>query len=89
MKNKSKPKGMSSVGSTTVFPRVDNLYKKKESLPFDEAQTKIWKDRPSNETRESAKEWLAYSVMGLLIGTTAFFMKILEEKLLEWGVEII
>ena len=31
------PKGMPAVGHTTDFPRADNLYRKKESLPYDEA----------------------------------------------------
>jgi len=30
------PKGMPAVGHTTNFPREDNLYRKKESLPYDE-----------------------------------------------------
>ena len=30
------PKGMPAVGHTTDFPRADNLYRKKESLPYDE-----------------------------------------------------
>ena len=89
VKAAAKPIGMSSVGSTTLFPREDNLYRKKESLPFDESQARIWKDRPKDETKEAAKEWLAYTVMGIMIGSTAFFMKVLEEHLLEWGVETI
>ena len=84
-----KPKSMSSVGSTTMFPRQDNLYRKKESIPFDESQALIWKDRPADVNKEAVKEWLAYSVMGILIGTTAFIMKVLEEHLLEWGVHAI
>ena len=30
-------KGMPAVGHTTDFPRADNLYRKKESLPYDES----------------------------------------------------
>ena len=41
------PKGMSALGHTTVFPREDNMYKSKESIPYDEEQSKVWKDRPT------------------------------------------
>ena len=34
--------GMSAVGKTTEFPRIDNLFMKKESIPFDESQSIIW-----------------------------------------------
>jgi len=33
---------MSPVGKTLNFPRRDNIYKKKESLPYDEVQSLIW-----------------------------------------------
>ena len=34
---------MSPIGHTLVFPRVDNVYKKKEALPFDEFDSLVWK----------------------------------------------
>jgi hypothetical protein len=77
---------MPAVGNTSAFPRADNLYKAKESIPFDECQSKVWRDRPTNETKEAIKEWGAYAMIGLLIGITAFLMKLLEEWLLEMGV---
>ena len=33
------PRGMPPAGRTLAFPRKDNMYKKKESIPYDEAQT--------------------------------------------------
>ena len=38
--------GMSPVGKTLKFPRRDNLFKKKESLPYDEVQSLVWQTRP-------------------------------------------
>ena len=46
------PKAMPPEGKTLVFPREDNLYKKKQSLPYDEVQTKVWRDRPTMRKRE-------------------------------------
>lgn len=34
---------MSADTNTKVFPREDNMYKKKESLPYDEAKSLVWK----------------------------------------------
>ena len=33
---------MSAVGKTLKFPRKDNMYKKKESLPYDEVHSLVW-----------------------------------------------
>jgi len=43
------PVAMPAVGHTLEFPRKDNAYKKKESLPFDEIYSNVWKNRPANE----------------------------------------
>jgi len=77
---------MPGKGRTTEFPRKDNIYKHKESLPFDEAHSLVWVNRPYNKTSEDIKEWFAYSLIGLIVGTVTFIMKIMEEKLLEFGL---
>ena len=79
---------MSPVGHTIEFPRKDNIYKGKESLPYDEAHSIIWKDRPVNERLEAFKEWAAYAFIGLMVGATAFVMKVIEEELLILGVHL-
>lgn len=33
----TKPIAMSAIGHTTDFPREDNIFKHKESLPYDES----------------------------------------------------
>ena len=42
----NKPKPMNPVGKTLSFPRLDNVYTHKESLPYDEAHSLIWRERP-------------------------------------------
>ena len=81
------PKGMSALGHTTVFPREDNLYMSKESIPYDEEQSKVWKDRPVFKN-EALKEWMAYAVIGFLVVTIGIFMKIAEEGLLELALHM-
>ena len=46
------PVAMAAVGKTLIFPRIDNIYKKKESLPFDEVNSLVWQDRPRQRKRE-------------------------------------
>ena len=75
---------MPAVGHTIEFPRRDNVYKTKESLPFDEAHSKIWKDRHVHEVNEVIKEWLVYMLIGVIVGSVAFWMGQLEEHLIEW-----
>lgn len=82
------PIPMPSVGHTTQFPRTDNVYKKKESLPYDEAQALVWKTRPIQHNRERLIEWSVYFVIGALIGTIAFIMKILEENLIHLAMAL-
>ena len=74
---------MPSVGKTFVFPRQDNIYEHKESIPYDEAQCKVWVDRPRQRQKEHIREWTAYMLLGLCIGITAFIMVTIEEFLSE------
>ena len=65
---------MPAVGHTLEFPRKDTAYKKKESLPFDECYSNVWKNRPRNDGRERVAKWLAFVLAGIAIGITAFLM---------------
>lgn len=69
---------MSYMGRTLTFPRKDNVYKKKEAIPFDEANSLVWKRAFKDDWRENAKHWLVYMVAGAMIGITAFGMDQLE-----------
>lgn len=73
---------MPGVGHTRVFPRQDNVYRKKESLPYDEADCLIWKNRPIDPRRETFIEWFIYFLIGFLVGSTAFILKMIEEYLI-------
>ena len=40
---KEKQIPMSYLGNTLEFPRKDNVYKSKEALPYDEADSLVWR----------------------------------------------
>jgi len=42
----------------------------------------VWKERPVEPFKESWKELVVYLTMGLMVGTTAFIMKTVEENLI-------
>lgn len=46
------PIPMPAIGHTLEFPRKDTAYKKKESIPFDECYSNVWKNRPRDEKGE-------------------------------------
>ena len=75
------PIPMPAVGHTLDFPRKDTAYKKKESLPFDECYSNVWKNRPRNDGAERVAKWLAFVLAGIAIGITAFGMDQLEDAL--------
>lgn len=83
------PVGMSAVGKTLVFPREDNIYRGKESIPYDEIQTKVWRNRAAVRKTEHVKEWTVYVLIGVLTGFVAFLMIELEEGLLSTQVKVI
>lgn len=74
---------MPNSGNTTEFPRKDNVYKKKESIPYDEHRSVVWKskdDKPSKKSQE-IRSWFVHALIGALIGITTFVMDIMEEFL--------
>lgn len=78
---------MPTLGHTTEFPRRDNVYRQKNSLPFDEAQTQIWKNRPVNRSVETIKEWIIMGLIGTIVGIIGFCMKIIEEEIIHLAKE--
>lgn len=68
------PIPMPAVGHTLEFPRRDTVYKKKESLPFDEFYSNVWKNRPRDDRKEKCLKWLVFAIAGVAIGVTAFLM---------------
>ena len=71
--------GMSPVGKTLKFPRKDNLYKKKESLPYDEVQSNVWQTRPRQRKTDHSREWLAHFYVGIAVAIVAFMMEVVED----------
>lgn len=78
---------MAGKGKTLIFPRNDTIFKKKESLPFDEIQSLVWVDRPFQNRREHVKTWFAHLLVGISVGTVAFLMTRLEEYINEHVIE--
>lgn len=77
------PVAMSYMGHTLEFPRKDNQYKKKESIPYDEFHSQVWVRGSKNDWKENIKYWFVYMLGGVLIGITAFCMDKLEETLVD------
>jgi chloride channel 7 len=59
------------------------MFKKKESLSFEEAHSCVWKDRPPGGDIECWKEWWAYQLVGVFVGCVAWFMTLNEEFISE------
>lgn len=72
---------MSYMGHTLEFPRKDNVYKKKEALPYDEADSLVWRRAFKNDWKENLLVWSIYILGGMGVGVTAFSMSKLEEFL--------
>jgi hypothetical protein len=72
---------MKATGYTKVFPREDNIFKKKDSLAFEESKALIWTDRPEHKLKERFLEILAYFLLAFAVGTIAFLMSHVEEKI--------
>lgn len=61
-----------------MFPRLDNVFKKKESLSFEEAHSNVWRERPNQGDIECWKEWWAYMAVGILVGSIAWILTVGE-----------
>jgi hypothetical protein len=44
---------MPNSGNTTEYPRKDNVYKKKESIPYDEHRSVVWKNKDELPSKKS------------------------------------
>ena len=66
-----------------IYPRPDTYYRNKSSLDFDMMKTKIMEER-SGSGKESMILWIAHVVVGIGMGTIAFMMTLVEDKLTEW-----
>lgn len=63
--------------SMKAYPRFDSTFRKKHSFNFDMMRSNIFLNRDENEPELYV--WLAYAMIGFIIGTIAFIMEILEK----------
>ena len=73
---------MPAWGKTREFPRKDNMFKNKESLAFEEVNSLVWKDRAVVKWEEYFKEWIAHFLIGVIVGSIAFSLTLLEDGLI-------
>ena len=76
-------KKMSAVGDEQDWPRADNFYMGKNSLNYQEYDSKIWRERERGK-HEKYIEWAMYAVVGILTGAAAFIMELIEESLVHF-----
>ena len=74
---------MSAVGKDTIFPRKDNAFMAKQSLGYQEVESRVWVNRPIGKY-EVQMEWLAYIILGVGTGSIAFVMDMIEEGLVHF-----
>ena len=80
---------MPARGNTTEFPRKDNMYRSKESLAFDEAQSLVWtRHRPERCSFET-ENFLLHVLTGIGIGIMAFIMEQIEHFLVHENVHLL
>ena len=68
---------MGPKGIELVFPRVDNVFTHKESLNFDDYQSRVWQTRKSGDY-DKMKEYGAFILLGFFVGIVGFGMDVLE-----------
>lgn len=69
-----------------VYPRFDSAFKKKRSLNFDIMQTELFVNR---ETQSEGWQWLAYLIIGILVGVIAYLMSLFEEWIVDERIQFV
>ena len=69
--------------SAKQYPRRDNVFKTKKSLNFDLVKTKVFMERKPGKCIVFM-EWVAFGIIGVLVGFVASIMSYIEEGLTEW-----
>ena len=76
---------MSADENTKKWPREDNMYKKKESLPFDESRSLVWLRSEVNTHANSFNgqciRFFVYLIIGLSVGLCALAMARAEDSI--------
>ena len=66
--------------SLKLYPRKDNVYKGKPSLDFVAIGARVYIDRRKGKC-EGFNRWVIHAIIGIVVGTIAFGMGFVEEKL--------
>jgi len=74
---------MGAVGNETSWPRKDNAFMGKQSLSYQEAESRVWQLREIGKN-EVIIEWLCYALLGVFVGATAMIMDLIEEGLVHF-----
>ena len=74
---------MGPVGIETSWPRKDNAFMAKQSLSYQEHDSRVWQLRPRSPN-EQIYETAAYIMLGVFIGATAALMDLIEETLVHF-----
>ena len=68
--------------SKNLYPRIDAVYKTKQSLNFEVIRAKIYAKR-EYDGYQNFMRWLAHFLVGMFTGVVAFLMAQTEEYLTE------
>eukprot|EP00356_Strombidium_inclinatum_P010961 CAMPEP_0170493870 /NCGR_PEP_ID=MMETSP0208-20121228/14316_1 /TAXON_ID=197538 /ORGANISM="Strombidium inclinatum, Strain S3" /LENGTH=185 /DNA_ID=CAMNT_0010769851 /DNA_START=214 /DNA_END=771 /DNA_ORIENTATION=+ len=74
---------MPAVGNEKKFPRKDNAFMAKESISYQEYDSRVWSHREFHPN-EVYLEWFAYMLLGIFIALTAMLMDVIEESLVHF-----
>jgi hypothetical protein len=66
--------------SLKIYPRKDVAYKGKASLDFTAIGAKVYLERKKGKC-EGLNRWVIHGIIGVVVGTIAFGMGLLEENL--------
>jgi chloride channel 7 len=64
--------------SLKQYPRADTAYKAKSSYNFEAIKARVYMDRKTSRL-EPFTRWLIHGLIGILVGSIAFFMFVVEE----------
>ena len=74
---------MPGPGNETKWPRRDKAYMAKQSLSYQELNSRVWQHKQDGPY-ELYFEYGAYVLVGVLIGCCGFLMDVIEESLVHF-----
>jgi hypothetical protein len=74
---------MPGPGNETKWPRRDNAFMAKQSLSYQELNSRVWQLKQEGKY-DTIYEWGAYVILGIFIGASGFLMDLIEESLVHF-----